>query len=76
VSAQQGEKLMTPEAKATFIHRQTLAGAMRFTSVELGELESKIVGAAERALALELMIFDRLTKEVLVQANALEVVAD
>jgi len=76
VSAQQGEKLMTPEAKATFMHRQTLAGAMRFTSVELGELESKIVGASDRAFALELAIFDRLTKEVLAQANALEAVAD
>jgi DNA mismatch repair protein MutS len=76
VSAQQGEKLMTPEAKATFMHRQTLAGAMRFTSVELGELESKIVGASDRALALELAIFDRLTKEVLAQANALEAIAD
>jgi len=76
VSAQQGEKLMTPEAKATFMHRQTLAGVMRFTSVELGELESKIVGASDRALALEFAIFDRLTKEVLAQANALEAVAD
>ncbi len=76
VSAQQGEKLMTPEAKATFMHRQTLAGAMRFTSVELGELESKIVGAAERALALELAIFERLTKEVLAAAHQLEALAD
>jgi DNA mismatch repair protein MutS len=76
VSAQHGEKLLTPEAKATFMHRQTLAGAMRFTSVELGELESKIVGAAERALALELAIFDRLAKEVLASANELEAVAD
>ena len=76
VSAQQGEKLMTPEAKATFMHRQTLAGVMRFTSVELGELESKIVSASDCALALEFAIFDRLTKEVLAQANALEAVAD
>lgn len=76
VSAQQGERLLTPEAKATFMHRQTLAGAMRFTSVELGELESKIVGAADRALALELAIFERLVKEVLAAAGALEAVAD
>lgn len=76
VSAQQGERLLTPEAKATFMHRQTLAGAMRFTSVELGELESKIVGAADRALALELAIFERLVKEVLASAAALEAVAD
>ncbi len=76
VTAQQGERLLTPEAKTTFMHRQTLAGAMRFTSVELSELESKIVGASDRALALELAIFERLTKEVLGAANGLEAVAD
>ncbi len=76
VSAQQGEKLTTPEAKATFMHRQTLAGAMRFTSVELSELEAKIVGASDKALSLELSIFDRLVAEVLSAADALEAVAD
>jgi DNA mismatch repair protein MutS len=58
------------------MHRQTLAGAMRFTSVELGELETKITGASDRALALELSIFERLAKEVLGEASALEAVAD
>ena len=43
-----------------FIHRQTLASAMRFTTPELGELEQKIASAAERALAIELAIFDDL----------------
>ena len=76
VSAQHGEKLTTPEAKATFMHRQTLAGAMRFTSVELSELEAKIVGASDKALALELAIFDRLVAAVLAAAPALEAVAD
>ena len=33
---------------------------MRFTTTELGELEAKIASAADRALALELEIFDRL----------------
>ena len=74
VSAQHGEKLMA--AKATFMHRQTLAGAMRFTSVELSELEAKIVGASDKAVALELSIFDRLIAEVLGNAEALEAVAD
>ena len=34
-----------------FIHRQTMASAMRFTTTELGALEQKIASAAERALA-------------------------
>ncbi len=47
-----------------FIHRQTLASAVRFTTVELGELESKINSAADKALALELALFDDLVGEV------------
>jgi DNA mismatch repair protein MutS len=64
VSAQHGEKLMTAPFNATFIHRQTTAGQIRFTTTELGELEAKIATAAERALALELEIFDRLAAAV------------
>src|SRR5215469_8912919 len=36
-----------------FIHRQTMAGAHRYTTAELADLETKIASAAERALALE-----------------------
>src|SRR5207244_9107768 len=50
VTAQHGEKLLAPPLNATFIHRQTLAGQVRFTTTELGELEAKIASAAERAL--------------------------
>jgi DNA mismatch repair protein MutS len=60
VSVQHGEKLMAPPLNASFIHRQTLAGQVRFTTTELGELESKVASAADRALGLELEIFDRL----------------
>src|SRR5690606_9431167 len=49
---------------ARFIHRQTLAGQVRFTTTELGELEAKIVSAADRALGLEIEIFDRLAARV------------
>ncbi|MEL0013374.1 MAG: hypothetical protein VW881_08135, partial [Alphaproteobacteria bacterium] len=47
-----------------FIHRQTLASAVRFTTVELGELEGKLAQAGERALALELELFEELVREV------------
>jgi DNA mismatch repair protein MutS len=60
VTAQHGDKLMTPPLNATFIHRQTLAGQTRFTTAELGEIEAKIANAGDRALGLELEIFDRL----------------
>ena len=48
-----------------FIHRQTLAGAQRYTTAELAELESRIASAAERALALELRLFEDLVGEVM-----------
>ena len=55
-----------------FIHRQTLASARRFTTVELSDLEQKISTAAERALAVELRLFDDLVGEV---ANRAEQIA-
>ncbi len=48
-----------------FIHRQTMAGAQRYTTAELAELETKIASAAERALALELRLYDDLVGEVM-----------
>ncbi len=52
-----------------FIHRQTLASAVRFTTVELGELERDMVSAADKALALELALFDDLVAEVASRAE-------
>ncbi len=47
-----------------FIHRQTMASAMRYTTVELSELEQQISSAADKALAVELRLFDDLVGEV------------
>jgi DNA mismatch repair protein MutS len=68
VTAQHGERLMGAPFNATFIHRQTLAGQVRFTTTELGGLEAKIASAAERALGLELEIFERLAAAVMAQS--------
>ncbi|MFD2181591.1 DNA mismatch repair protein MutS [Rhodoplanes azumiensis] len=75
VTAQHAERLMTPPLNATFIHRQTLAGQVRFTSTELGALEAKIASAADRALGLELEIFDRLAAAVVAAADAVKAAA-
>ncbi|HEX2116512.1 MAG TPA: DNA mismatch repair protein MutS [Alphaproteobacteria bacterium] len=53
----------------SFIHRQTMASGMRFTTVELGELEQAIVSAADKALALETALFADLVKEVTSRAE-------
>lgn len=65
VTAQHGDKLMSAPLNATFIHRQTLAGQVRFTTSELGEIEAKIANAGDRALGLELEIFERLCAKAL-----------
>ena len=76
VTAQHGDKLMSAPLNATFIHRQTLAGQVRFTTTELGELEAKIANAADRALALELEIFDRLAAAVTAASAAIKAAAE
>ncbi len=76
VTAQHGDKLMTAPLNATFIHRQTTAGQVRFTTTELGELEAKIANAAERALAMEFEIFDRLAAMVTAATAAIKLAAE
>lgn len=75
VTAQHGDKLMAPPLNATFIHRQTLAGQTRFTTAELGEIEAKIANAGDRALGLELEIFERLCAMVLAASEELRAAA-
>ncbi|NQU60115.1 MAG: DNA mismatch repair protein MutS [Rhodospirillales bacterium] len=70
VAAKQADKMPLGE-DAPFIHRQTLANVVRYSTVELGDLESRIAKAADQALALELTLFDDLVGEVTGRAEAL-----
>ncbi len=63
VTAKHGEKLLKQPDR--FIHRQTMAGAVRFTTVDLSEIEQKIVTAGARALEIEKRIFADLRAAVL-----------
>ncbi len=65
VTAAQAPPMTKPPLAETFIHRQTLANVMRFSTVELAELEARIVNASDRALQLELAIFAALSDSVL-----------
>src|SRR5262249_60538047 len=58
-----------------FKHRQTMAGAVRFTTDELVEIETLLVSAADRALALEQEIFDELVRAILQQHDSLTALA-
>jgi DNA mismatch repair protein MutS len=64
VAAAHAERLRADPHAATFIHRQSLAGQVRFTTTALSDLEAKIASAAERAMAIELEIFERLAGAV------------
>ncbi|MFT0859585.1 DNA mismatch repair protein MutS [Ancylobacter sp. G4_0304] len=75
VSQQNADRLREPPFASVFVHRQTMAGAMRFTSTELGELEAKIASAGERALGLEQGIFDQLVAAVNALAESIRAAA-
>ncbi|MSO53593.1 MAG: DNA mismatch repair protein MutS [Rhodospirillales bacterium] len=68
VPAKQASRIPTG-GDGPFIHRQTMAGAVRYSSVELGDLESRILKATDRALALELQLFEDLVTDVRGQAD-------
>lgn len=68
VPAQHGEA-MTQDAR--FIHRQTMANAMRFTTPELADLDTRIAQAAAQAQERELAIFEDLRGRVLARAEAI-----
>ncbi|MEM8743018.1 MAG: DNA mismatch repair protein MutS [Pseudomonadota bacterium] len=74
VPSAHGERL-TAEADTPFIHRQTMANAMRFTTTELAEVESRIVSAVDRALAIEQEIYTELVAQVLEAEQGLGAVA-
>ena len=66
-----GDKLMTGPLSETFIHRQTLASAVRFTTAELAELDAKISRARDEALGRELELFEELRADVLARRSAI-----
>ena len=75
VAQQHGETFLKAPLNETFIHRQTMAGAMRFSTTELGQLEAKIAGAADRALGIELDVFAELVRAVLERSDAIRAAA-
>ena len=74
VTATHADKIAT-SGDGEFIHRQTMANAMRFTTVELGDLETRIARAANQALAVELALFEDLVGEVSARAGLIALAA-
>lgn len=76
VPPRHGEKLTQPPFSGTYIHRQTMANAMRFTTPELASLASRIAEAAGRAVEIELALFEDLVAAALAEAKVLSRVAE
>jgi len=76
VSAAHAGILREPPHSETFRLRQSLANAVRFTTPELAETETRITLAGERARAIEQEIFARLSEEVLAEQSALSALAE
>ena len=71
VTPTHADKLMAGMHAETFIHRQTLANAVRFNTVELAELAQKIDRSEARALEIEHHIFETLLAEILERSDAI-----
>ncbi len=75
VTAANAKPMMEAPLAELFKHRQTMASAVRFTTVELSEIEGRIAAAAERALALEQEIFTKLAQMISAEERALSELA-
>ena len=64
------QKMLSPPLSETFIHRQTTANQVRFTTVDLSEIETKILNAGNRALEIEKALFQSLKQAILTRSDA------
>lgn len=74
-TATHAEKMLAAPLSDTFIHRQTIANAVRFTTVPLSEMETKILNAGNRALEIEKRLYESFRVAVLEQAGEIGVAA-
>lgn len=72
----QAPPLFEAPLNQTFIHRQTLAGMVRFTTNELIDLNSKTARAHELALAREIAIFEDLSNKIINNSNEIRKIND
>ena len=65
VTATHSDKMMSAPLNETFIHRQTTANQLRFTTVELSSLETRIHNAGSQAIEIEKRHYEKLKSLVL-----------
>jgi len=62
--------------RTEFIHRQTTASSVRFTTTELAELDARIARAGEAALARELTLFRQFAQDAAAEEAAIRAAAE
>ncbi|MCI2394681.1 DNA mismatch repair protein MutS [Aliiroseovarius sediminis] len=67
-TATHAEKMLSAPLSEHYIHRQTTANAVRFTTVALSDMETKILNAGNRALEIEKRLYSALVSHILDQA--------
>ncbi|MDZ4761572.1 MAG: DNA mismatch repair protein MutS [Alphaproteobacteria bacterium] len=76
VTGRHGDTLMKPPHTQTFVHRQTMANVVRFSTVELSDLQARISRAEDEAVGRELEIFNRFAMDAETLGAELRAVAD
>ena len=71
VTATHSDKMLSAPLSETFIHRQTTANQVRFTTVELSELETRILNAGGKCLEIEKRVYSTLREAILTEAAKL-----
>ncbi len=74
-TATHAEKMLSAPLSETFIHRQTTANAVRFTTVPLSEMETKILNAGNRALEIEKRLYSSINAAILEQSGPIGLAA-
>jgi DNA mismatch repair protein MutS len=74
-TATHADKMLSAPFSETYIHRQTTANQVRFTTVELSEIETRILNAGNRALEIEKRLYERLSRAILDTAARLNTAA-
>lgn len=75
VTSTHADKMLSAPLSETFIHRQTTAGQVRFTTVPLSEMETKILNAGNLTLEIEKRHYASLRQAILDHAAALSATA-
>ncbi|MCA3506745.1 MAG: DNA mismatch repair protein MutS [Rhodobacter sp.] len=69
------ERMLKPPLSETFIHRQTTANLLRFTTIPLSDLETRILNAGNHALEIEKRLYDSLKSATLAMAGQIAATA-